>query len=84
VPDQYLGRWWDFLRARSVFLSAGPVLLDAQGDTVRVPKMASGTSVGMVAENAAIPAADPTFAEAVLTPKKAATLTLVCISLEWT
>jgi HK97 family phage major capsid protein len=76
VPDQYVNSWFDMLRASSVVLSAGPVIIEATSDTVRIPRVSAGTTVGMVAENAAITPADPTFAEVSLTPKKAAAFTL--------
>jgi HK97 family phage major capsid protein len=77
VPDQQAGTWFDMLRARSVVLQAGPVMIEANSDTVRVPKVATGTVVSMTAENASISQGDPTFSEVVLTPRKAAALTLV-------
>jgi HK97 family phage major capsid protein len=77
VPDQYARTWFEMLRARSVVLSANPVLVEATSDTVRLPKVATGTVVGMYAENTTIAQGDPTFGEVTLTPRKAAALTLV-------
>ena len=77
VPDEYSRSWFDMLRAQSVVLGANPVILEATSDVLRLPKVASGTVVSMTAENATIAQGDPTFGEVVLTPRKAAALTLV-------
>ena len=68
----------DRLRARSVVMASGVRVVDiADGHaTMRIPKVATSTTISMVAEGAAIPQNDATFASVVLEPTKLAALLL--------
>jgi len=58
------------LQAASVFLAAGPRILDTNGgNSIRVPLLAGSTGASFVAEGALIPDDDVTFSEALLLPK---------------
>lgn len=69
------------LAPQSVLLSAGPKLFDMNSDELRVPMVASGATVSMVAENALIPESDIVFDAALLVARKLAGL--VRASNEW-
>jgi len=69
------------LAPESVVLTAGPRLFTMHSDEMRVPKVATGAVVGMVAENAAIPEGNIIFAAAALVARKLAAL--VRASNEW-
>jgi HK97 family phage major capsid protein len=56
------------LQARSVVLAAGPRVFDSQGDPLSIPKLAPMSTVGMTAENVAVPESDPVFSEVTLLP----------------
>lgn len=77
VPTEQATVWWDLLRRQSVFLAAGPRMIEVHTDRLEVPKIGASVTAAMVAENAQISPSDPTFEQVVLTPKKLAALTLV-------
>ena len=76
VPDMQARQIYDMLRAQSVLLQSGPVVVDMVSDVLTLPKVASGTSVGMYNENQLIAASDPSFAQVTLTARKAGAITL--------
>jgi hypothetical protein len=51
------------LQARSVVLAAGRRVFDSQGDPLSIPKLAPMSTVGMTAENVAVPSPTPVFSE---------------------
>lgn len=69
------------LAPQSVLLTAGPRLFTMSSDEMRVPKIATGATVSMVAENAEITASDIVFEAAALVARKLAGL--VRASNEW-
>lgn len=75
VPTATANIYWDRLRARSVTLAAGPVLLPVEDTSLIVPKIAGSVTIGPVSENSEITATDPTLSSVVLTPRKFAALT---------
>lgn len=76
VPPDHKSTYYDRLRAQSVFLDAGPQVLDTTSNVVRVPKIGTSGSAAFVAENAPITPTDPTFEQVELEPKKLAALVL--------
>ena len=81
VPDQVSSQIVDRLEPSSVVMAAGPRVFTMSGDVLRVPMIGSGTTAAMVAENAAIPETNITFADATLTARKIAAI--VRASNEW-
>jgi len=81
VPEQVSLQIVERLEASNVFLAAGPRVFNMNGDVLRIPKYGSGTTAAMVAENAAIPETNLTFADATLTARKIAAI--VRSSNEW-
>ncbi|WP_406429839.1 phage major capsid protein [Streptomyces sp. NBC_01589] len=75
IPTQLLGNVFDFLRAKSVFLSANPQLVTMDSMTLEVPRIAASSTASMTAEGAGIGISDTTFQAVTLTAKKAAVLT---------
>ncbi|AMY10577.1 phage major capsid protein, HK97 family [Luteitalea pratensis] len=63
------------LAPESVVLAAGPRLFTMTSDTMTVPKVGTGATVGFVLENAAIPEGNIVFEAATLTARKLAGLT---------
>lgn len=74
VPVEQSLNWFDRLRPASVFLTAGPVILDAQHEQLAVPKVTASATVQMVNENTAITESEETFGQILLTPRKLAAL----------
>ncbi|MGW3729991.1 phage major capsid protein [Streptomyces sp. NPDC000851] len=75
IPVPTLNKVFDFLRHQSVFLSAGPRVLNMDSMTLGVPRISASTTAAMTAEGAVIGASDPTLATVTLTARKAAVLT---------
>tara|TARA_R110002110_G_scaffold415316_1_gene649193 strand:+ start:1183 stop:2346 length:1164 start_codon:yes stop_codon:yes gene_type:complete len=75
VPDQQSVQFFDRLAARSVVLSAQPMMMDATHDVLRVPKVGASITVEMSEENAQITPNDPTFEQVTLTPRKLTAMT---------
>jgi HK97 family phage major capsid protein len=74
IPVPTLNKVFDFLRHKSVFLSAGPRVLNMDSMTLGVPRISASTTAAMTAEGAVIGASDPTLATVTLTARKAAVL----------
>lgn len=74
VPIEQSTQWFDRLRPASVFLTANPVVLDAEGEQLAVPKISGSATVQMVSENSAISESEETFGQLLLTPRKLAAL----------
>lgn len=65
--DQIASLLVEPLEAESVFLAAGPKIIDTNGP-IRVPRIASGLTVGFVGEGAAIPEASVGMDEVAMLP----------------
>jgi HK97 family phage major capsid protein len=77
VPPEQATRWFDFLRAASVVLRAGPVQLDMHNLVQTVPKVTGAATAQMLAEGTAITEADPSLGVSTLTARKGTLFTKV-------
>ncbi|MFE5031018.1 phage major capsid protein [Streptomyces sp. NPDC056683] len=77
VPIGQADQVFDLLRAKSVLLGSGVRILPMMEQTLNVPRVATATTVSMVAEGANITPADMSFAQATLSAKKAVAFTLL-------
>jgi HK97 family phage major capsid protein len=77
VPTAYSTQWFDRLRAQVGVLAAGPVVMDVEGESLKVPTITASATVSTYGESAAITASDPTTAWVTLNPVKVAVLTKV-------
>lgn len=74
VPIQYVKTFEDRLRNASVFLKAGPRILDVDSNEVHIPKLGSSANSDWTEENQPISVSDPSFDSVTLTPRKIAAL----------
>ena len=74
APPEHVDWWIESLRPASVVLTAGPRIHRTERSSVHVPKVGASSTAAMTAENALIAEGGMTFAEVVLTPRKAAGL----------
>jgi HK97 family phage major capsid protein len=74
VPEQVSSSIVQRLEPASVFLAAGPRIFVMTSNVLRIPKIGSGTTAALVAENAPIPETNVTFADSVLTARKIAAI----------
>ena len=65
--------FFDLLRPRSVFLSSGVAILNADSDSFIYPQLSSDATVGWFAEGGTITASDPGFGAGTAIPRKLAT-----------
>jgi HK97 family phage major capsid protein len=77
VPLEQATRWFNFLRAASVVLRAGPVQLDMHNLVQTVPKMTGAATAQILPEGTAITEADPSLGVSTLTARKATLFTKV-------
>jgi HK97 family phage major capsid protein len=74
IRDELAAGLIELLRPMSVVRSLNPTMVPMDTGTMRMSKLASGSSGGWIGENQNIPATQPAFGQIVLTAKKYASL----------
>jgi HK97 family phage major capsid protein len=74
IKDEFAAGLIDLLRADSVIRASNPVVVPMDTGTLRMSKLASGSSGGWIGENQNIPATQPSFGQITLVAKKYASL----------
>lgn len=74
VPKPIYAKFFDHLRAKSVVLEAGPLVLPMTSRTLSLPVIGASVTADTYAENTEIVSSDLTFAASTLTARKIAAL----------
>lgn len=74
LPEELAAEVIEFLRPASAIRQLNPVVMPMDVGTLRVPKLATGSSATYVGENVNVATAQPVFGQVVLSAKKLAAL----------